>query len=153
MVLVLVQALILNHLHLFGYATPFLYVYLMLKLPSSVSRNGMLLWGFFLGLSVDLFSNTPGMHAAATTLLAFVLPYITQLYLPKGDVEVFVPGIYTVSPSFFMKYAFTAILFHLTVLFLIEAFSFWDIQTLVFSIAGSTVLTFCCIIAMDSVNK
>lgn len=151
--LILVQVLILNHLHIMGYATPFLYVYLLLKMPSSVSRSALLLWGFSIGLAVDLFSNTPGMNAAATTFLALMLPRITQLYLPKGDTEVFVPGIYTVGFAFFVKYAFTAILLHHSALFLIESFSFWDVHILLLKIVWSTLLTFFCVMALDGLNK
>lgn len=74
--LVFIQVLVLNHVHLMGYAMPFLYVYLILVLNINVSRNILLLWGFFLGLAVDIFSNTPGMNAAATTFwLLRVRPY------------------------------------------------------------------------------
>lgn len=151
--LVLVQVLILNRLHILGYATPFLYLYFLLKMPSSISRNGLLLCGFVLGLTVDVFSDTPGMHAAATTFLALILPRIVSLYLPKGDVDEFIPGIYSVGLVFFVKYAFTAVLLHHSALFLIESFSFWDVNTLLLRILWSTLLTFCCVVALDAVNR
>ena len=69
--LVLLQVLILNQMHINGYATPFLYIYFILKFHSRVSRNELMVWGFVLGLVVDMFSNTPGMNAAVTTCLAF----------------------------------------------------------------------------------
>ena len=71
--MVLLQVLILNNVHIAGYATPFLYIYLILKFESDVPRNVLMLWAFFLGLSVDIFSDTPGMNASATVLLAFLL--------------------------------------------------------------------------------
>lgn len=151
--LVIVQVLILNRLHIMGYATPFLYIYFLLKMPSSVSRNGLLLCGFILGLVIDIFSDTPGMHAAATTFLAMFLPRIVSLYLPKGDMDEFVPGVYSVGWVFFLKYAFTAVLLHHSALFLIESFSFWDLSTLLLRIFWSTLLTFCCVLALDAINR
>jgi hypothetical protein len=41
--LVLFQVLVLNHVHIIGYATPFLYIFLILKFESSVSRNALML--------------------------------------------------------------------------------------------------------------
>ena len=70
--LVLLQVLILNSVHIAGYATPFLYIYFILKFSSGTSRNELMLWAFFFGLTIDIFSDTPGMNAAATVLLAFV---------------------------------------------------------------------------------
>ena len=41
--LVLLQALILNNLHIGGYATPFLYIYLLLKFEADVPTNRLIL--------------------------------------------------------------------------------------------------------------
>ena len=74
-----VAVLILNNVHIVGYATPFLYIYLILKFESDTPRNALMLWAFFLGLAVDVFSDTPGMNAAATVLLAFLRPTFLRL--------------------------------------------------------------------------
>lgn len=58
--LVLLQVLILNSVHIAGYATPFLYIYFILKFSSGTSRNELMLWAFFFGLTIDIFSDTPG---------------------------------------------------------------------------------------------
>ena len=60
-VLLLVQVLVFNHIHLFGYATPLLYVYFVLSARRGFPKWALLLWAFLLGLSVDVFSNTPGL--------------------------------------------------------------------------------------------
>ena len=69
--LVLVQVLVLNHMHIMGYATPALYIYYILKLKSETPRKSLLLQAFFIGLCIDIFSNTPGMNAGAATFMAF----------------------------------------------------------------------------------
>ena len=69
--LVLLQTLVLNQMHIGGYATPFFYIYLILKMHTRMGRNALMLWGFLLGLTVDVFSDTLGMNAAAATCLAF----------------------------------------------------------------------------------
>ena len=58
--LVLLQVLILNNVHIAGYATPFLYIYLILKFESDTPRNALMLWAFFLGLAVDVFPTRQG---------------------------------------------------------------------------------------------
>ena len=57
-VLVLSQALVLNHIHLFGYATPLLYIYFVVSFPRNYPKWGIILWSFLLGLNVDAFSNS-----------------------------------------------------------------------------------------------
>nr|MBP9638025.1 rod shape-determining protein MreD [Bacteroidaceae bacterium] len=73
LILISIQVLVLNQIHIFGYATPIIYIYVLLKLPPEISRNGLLLWGFSSGLIIDLFSNKPGMHADACTVLVLLL--------------------------------------------------------------------------------
>ena len=82
-VLVFFQVLVFNHVHLFGYATPFLYIYLLLKLNLGTSRAELLIWGFLLGLAVDIFSNTPGVSAASTTFYALLQPILVRLFTPR----------------------------------------------------------------------
>ncbi|MCB0756525.1 MAG: rod shape-determining protein MreD, partial [Flavobacteriales bacterium] len=59
--LCLLQVLIFNHLNLGGYINPFPYIYLILILPISMGRIQLLLIGFLLGLTIDVFSDTGGL--------------------------------------------------------------------------------------------
>lgn len=151
--LVLLQALILNNVHIAGYATPFLYIYLILKFEPDVSRNVLMLWAFFLGLMVDIFSDTPGMNAAATVLLAFLRPALLRLFVPRDTMELLVPAIRTMGISPFLKYAVFGVLVHHTALLTIEFFSFAHIGSLLLHILASSVLTVGCIMAMEGINK
>jgi rod shape-determining protein MreD len=90
--LVLLQALVLNHIHVCGIATPFLYIYMLLKFPSGMKRNEQLLWGFFLGLLVDIFSNTYGLNTFATVALAMARPYLLRLLTPRDMTESIIPS-------------------------------------------------------------
>ena len=81
-VLVLIQALILNNIHFLRIATPFLYLYFIIKMPVGTSRDLVVLFSFLIGLVIDMFSNTPGMHAAACTLAGFIRePMFDPLFL------------------------------------------------------------------------
>ena len=57
----LVQVLVLGRIHLFHYATPFLYVYFVAMFPRNHEKWAVLVWSFLLGLLIDIFSNTPGL--------------------------------------------------------------------------------------------
>lgn len=151
--MVLLQALILNNVHVAGYATPFLYVYLILKFESDVSRNALMLWAFFLGLTVDVFSDTPGMNAAASVLLAFVRPVILRLFMPRDAVDSIVPTVRAMGFSSFLKYMVACVLIHHAVLLIIEFFSFAHIGILLLKIVASTVLTVLCIMALEGIRK
>lgn len=151
--LVLLQALILNNMHVAGYATPFLYIYLIVKFESGVSRNELMLWAFSIGLAVDVFSDTPGMNAAAGVLLAFVRPALLRLFLVRDAVGSIVPSARTMGLSPFLKYLMAGTLLHHAALFSIGFFSFAHAGVLLLKIVASTVLTVACIMALEGIRK
>lgn len=88
LLLVAVQVYLLNKVpHLHQLVLPSLYFVFVLWLPFSMSRTGLLLTGFLLGLSVDYFSLTPGLHAAACVLIAYLRPYLITILMPRDTQE------------------------------------------------------------------
>lgn len=151
--LLLLQVLILNNVHIAGYATPFLYIYLILKFESDTSRNELMLWAFFLGLAVDVFSDTPGMNAAATVLPAFLRPLFLRLFVPRDTQDTLVPAVRTMGLLPFLKYLVVSVLVHHGMLLVLEFFSFAHIGALLLRIGASTLLTVACIMAVEGVRK
>lgn len=72
--LVLIQALILNNINFLGYVNPYIYVLFILLYPINNNRMLFLLVSFLLGLSVDLFLDSGGVHAAASVTIAYARP-------------------------------------------------------------------------------
>ena len=151
--LVLLQVLILNSVHIAGYATPFLYIYFILKFSSGTSRNELMLWAFFFGLTIDIFSDTPGMNAAATVLLAFLRPTFLRLFVPRDTLDTLVPAVRTMGISPFLKYLVVSVLVHHGMLLTLEFFSFVHIGALLLRIVTSTLLTVACIMAVEGIRK
>ena len=148
--LVLLQVLILNSVHI---ATPFLYIYFILKFSSGTSRNELMLWAFFFGLTIDIFSDTPGMNAAATVLLAFLRPSLLRLFTPRDNPDSFIPSFKTMGISPFLKYTTASVFVHSLALLSIEFFSFTSIWLLLLRVLLCTILTVTCIIAIEGIKK
>ncbi|MDR0961109.1 MAG: rod shape-determining protein MreD [Mediterranea sp.] len=151
--LVLIQVLVLNNIHLFGVATPLLYIYLLLKFESGTSRNGMMLWAFLLGFVVDVFSDTMGMNIIASVMLAFCQPTFLMLFVPRDMVDNIVPSAKSMGFLPFFKYVTICVLVHHTTLFMVEFFSFAHLGLLLLRIITSSLLTIACIMAIEGVKK
>ncbi len=151
--LTLLQVLILNNVSILGFATPFLYIYFILKLGSNISRNELMLWSFFLGLLIDIFSDTPGMNAAASVFAAFVRPAILRAFTPRDNFDAFIPSFRTIGLSAFFKYISVMVLLHHTFLLTVESFSLHAIHILLLKIISSTLLTILCISALEGIRK
>ena len=76
--LILIQVLVLNHINFFGNINPYLYILFILVFPIRNNRTLIILLSFLLGLGVDLFSDSGGVHAAACVTIAYIRPIILK---------------------------------------------------------------------------
>ncbi|WNH11116.1 rod shape-determining protein MreD [Thalassobellus suaedae] len=77
-VLILIQVLICNHVNFLGYINPYIYVLFIVLYPTKNNRILFILLSFLLGLSIDLFSDSGGIHAAASVLIAYARPVLLR---------------------------------------------------------------------------
>ena len=151
--LVLAQVLVLNNIQFLGFINPYIYILFIISLPVRMPRWSALLLAFILGLTIDVFSNTPGMHASAAVLIAFLRNGIIQLFITIDEGNNPTPSYYTFSVAPYIKYVVFMVLIHHTTLFLLEAFSFAHFWLMLFKIILSSLVTILLILGIQSFNK
>ena len=140
--LVLIQVLILNNIRFGGYINPYVYVLFVLLLPVDVSGWVLLFGAFAIGFTIDLFFDTPGMHAAATVLLAFFRPAVIRMISGRKDYDPgTVPSISTMGPRWIVLYILVLVSIHHSFLFFLEIFRFDEFFVTLGRIALSTGIT------------
>ncbi len=77
-ILILVQVLILNNINFLGYINPYVYILFILLYPVKNNRTLFVFLSFLLGLFVDIFSDSGGVHAASSVLIAYIRPPILK---------------------------------------------------------------------------
>ncbi|HET9570667.1 MAG TPA: rod shape-determining protein MreD [Bacteroidales bacterium] len=150
--LILLQVLILNNTHFLGVFLPIVYIYALLRWPPDTSPSLVILLGFLLGFSVDVLTNTPGMNASATTLIAFLRYPTLRLFVSKDDLGSRDIGEYTLANGAFWKYVILLVLIHHNTLFILEAFSFSNTLLLLLKIPICSLLTLVFIFAFERIN-
>lgn len=124
-VLVLFQVLVINHIRLGGYVHPHIYMIFIMLLPFNTPKWQLLVLGFVLGLSIDLFTGTPGLHAGATTLMAFCRPSIIKLVSGNLKFEnIQEPSLGQIDGMWMFRYVLCMVFVHHFALFFLESFSF-----------------------------
>ncbi|UCG28596.1 MAG: rod shape-determining protein MreD [Bacteroidales bacterium] len=122
-ILILFQVLVLNNIQFSGYVNPFLYVLFILLLPFETPGWLLLVSGFLLGMSIDIFSGTLGMHTTASVLMAYVRPYVLSLIAPRDGYESGTfPRLYYFGFKWFLNYTIILVFLHHLVLFYLEVF-------------------------------
>ena len=130
---VLIQVLVLNHILIFRMISPFFYLIFLLLLPYDTPRAMLIFLGFILGLSVDAFTNTLGVHASICVMIGFIRPGILNKISSRETREsVSAPRISTMSLNWFINYTAIFVTIHHLLLFMMEAFTF---QGILFTLA------------------
>ena len=150
--LVLLQALVFNHIHWLGYATPYVVVYILCLQPLDTSRCGWLLWGFFAGLASDFFSGVPGVGAVSMTLAAMCAPRILALFAPKDCLEDMVPGYLTLGGWKYVQYVSWLVLLQQAVAVVLEFFSFFNGLELLYTYLCSSALTVVLLLVLEKMR-
>lgn len=151
-VLVLIQVLILNNIHFLRIATPFLYLYFIVKMPIGSPRDLVVLFSFLIGLVIDVFSNTPGMHAAACTLTGFIREPLIRFYMGKDLPDGIYPSYKTFGYGGFFRYVLSLVVIHHVTLFLIESLTLFDPLFLALRIGASVITTTLLICTIEAFN-
>jgi rod shape-determining protein MreD len=148
-IIVLLQVLVLNKITLrwwsqpsgFPVFLPHIYPLFILLLPFETPVWLLLFLGFILGLTMDSFMNTAGMHACATVLIAYLRTNVLNALLPKNlsEYPTQTPGVKNMGWVPFLVYSGFLILIHHAVFFTIELWSLSNVGYLMLKIAASSV--------------
>ncbi len=152
-ILVLAQVIVFNHVCLFGVAVPFVFIYLLLRLPITMPVWQVLTVGFVAGLTVDSFADTPGMNAMACVIIAMCRRSVFRLYFNReDDLSNPEPSIRTLGFNIYLKYALTMTLIYCSVMFTLEGIVIFRPLMMLLRTIASTVLTTALILGIDSIT-
>ena len=149
---ILIQVYVLNKIpHLHRFITPYLYYLFILWLPFNVSRMGLLVTGFVTGLALDYFMMTPGLHAAACVLIAYLRPFVINVLTPKDTSEFNYrePSPKAMGWTPYLVYTFILTLFHHGYMVLLEWLSFGSFLSFVVKVIATTGISMLLIITTE----
>lgn len=140
--MILLQVLVLNNIQYSGYINPYLYILFILMLPFEAPKWLVLLASFLIGLGVDMFSDSIGIHAAASTFMGFCRPYVLNIIKPRDGYEFNTqPTIRDMDLRWFLTYSGILVFLHHFVLFYIEIFRFNEFFTILARVVLSSFFT------------
>lgn len=149
---IFVQVYVLDKIpHLHKFITPYIYYLFILWLPFAISRQWLLITGFFTGLTLDYFSMTPGLHAAACTLVAYVRPFIINILTPRDSSEFNYkePSPLAMQWTPYAVYVFILTLLHHGYLVLLEWLSFGSFLDFLIKVVATTGISLLLIFTVE----
>lgn len=140
------QVLIFNNINFLGFINPFPYILFIILYPVNGNKSGLLASSFILGILMDLFWNSGGVHTAACVMLAYYRPMLFKFAFGLSYEYQTIRINDKLSQERFSFILLSVVIHHLT-LFILEVFtlsSLWDI--LVRTIVSTLFTTLLCIL-------
>jgi rod shape-determining protein MreD len=140
--LVFIQVFLLKNISLYNLSTPYLYILFILLLPFEIPNVLLFLLAFLTGLTIDAFYDTPGLHAAACVVLAFVRVLFISITVQKdGFDNEPEPTLSVMGFRWFFTYASVLTLAHHFFLLNLEVFRISEIQYTLTRFVLSSIFT------------
>ncbi len=140
--LVFLQVLVFNHIQLDSFYIPQIYILFILLLPFETPKWLMLSLAFLLGLCIDMFTYTVGLHTSACTLIGFLAPLVQNMVTTKQEYEPGMqPGIRGLGFKWFLSYTLILVSIHHLVVYFLDAFRFTDVWVTLFRAGVNILLT------------
>lgn len=144
-VLILIQVLLLNHINFLGYINPYIYILFILLFPLTGNKSLLIFLSFLLGLTIDMFGDSGGVHAAACVFIGYLRPLILKFSFGVSY-EYNSIKIHRTDLKNRMIYVTLMVFIHHLILFSLESFNMSHIQLILkytlFSGIFSIVLIF-----------
>ena len=156
--LLLVQGLILKRMTFdignLGYVHLIIYPLFILLLPIKTPKSLVIILGFVLGIGVDLFYNSPGIHASALVFTAYIRGLILRFLVPYEGYNVEdSPTLLTMGFTWYISYISIAFIIHIFFYFSVEAFSFVYISEIVFNTLFSYISSLIIVLIIDFIFR
>jgi hypothetical protein len=156
--LLLLQGLILKRMTFevggLGYVHILIYPLFILLLPIKTPKALVVALGFIMGIGVDIFYNSPGIHASALIFTAYIRGLILRLLTPYEGYNVEdSPTLVTMGFSWYVSYIATTFIVHIFFYFSVEAFSFVYISEIMLNTLFSFISSFLIVLIIDFIFR
>ncbi len=123
---VLIQVMVFNNINIGTLGvTPLFYVLFILMMPYEVPAWFQLILGFILGWTVDVFCDTPGLHAASSVLMTYARTKVLEVIAPRDGYENGThPYLMVMGFDWFLRYSIPLIFIHHSAYFMLDSFGF-----------------------------
>ncbi len=147
------QIVVLRNFVFFDVAFCFVYIACILLLPDEIDPIWVILISFLIGLLVDIFYNTAGVHASASVMIGYLRGYIIKFLFPTKGVENEITiSLKDMGGERFIRYVAILTIIHHSMLFFVEAGGFQIFLITVLKVICSVIFTTFLIVILQYVR-
>jgi len=139
--LLLLQVFVFNNILFLGYINPYIYVAFVILYPLKEERFSFLFVSFLLGLLLDFFSDSGGIHAFSLLFVAYIRLFLIRIIFKKTSLDYLLFNLNNEPFGKVFNFVIITIVIHHFLLFLLASFSFNHITSTLLQTLYSSVFT------------
>lgn len=151
-VVMLLQVLLFDQLQFFGFCHPYIYILCLLMLPITLPHSVDMIIGAVIGLIMDIFCNSIGVHMAACILIMFIRPYLIGAIVSDKDRLNEQINLHSIGMEALIKYVVILVVVHHLTVFLLAAWSWHHIGFVLLETLVSSTITIAIIIGYNALK-
>ena len=151
-IVMLLQVLLFDQLQLLGVCHPYIYVLCLLMMPITLPHTADMIIGAAVGLIMDIFCNSLGVHTASCIFLMFIRPYLIGAIVNDKDRLNEQITLRTLGMEALLKYVVILVLTHHLMVFLLAAWSWSHIGFVLLETIVSSLITISIIIGYNTLR-
>lgn len=146
----LLQVLLFDQLQLLGVCHPYIYILCLLMMPITLPHSADMIIGAVVGLIMDIFCNSLGVHTASCIFIMFIRPYLIGAIVNDKDRLNEQITLRTLGMEPLLKYVVILVLAHHLMVFLLAAWSWSHIGFVAVETIVSSLITISIIIGYNA---
>ena len=145
----MLQVLLFDQLQLWGACHPYIYILCLLMMPITLPHSVDMLIGALVGITMDIFCNTLGIHTATCILIMFIRPYLLGVIVNDKDRLNEQICLRSVGMEALVKYVVILVVLHHLMVFSLAAWSWAHMGFVLLETIVSCVITIAIIIGYN----
>lgn len=139
--LLFLQVFVLNNILFFEHINPYLYIAFVFLYPLKENRIPFLFYSFLLGLFIDFFADSGGIHAFSILCIAYLRLFFVKLYFRKVVTDYAFFRLKSESFGKTFNYVVTLTIIHHLIYFSFANFSFQNYNIVFLNTLYSSIFT------------
>ena len=132
----------------------FLYPTFLILLPTNTPSQVMILLGFLIGITLDIFYDSPGVHAGASVFSGFMRGASLRLFgVDVDQVKIPTPSRANIGFGKYARISAFILFFHIFVYYVFDVFTFVYIGEILIKTIGSFVISYPVVLAFALISN
>ena len=132
----------------------FLYPMFIILLPTNSPKQLLIMLGFLIGITLDIFYDSPGVHAGASVFTGFIRGFSLRMFgIDVDQIKIPTPSRANIGLGKFSRVSAFILFFHIFVYYVFDVFTFVYLGEILIKTLGSFIISYPVVLAYALISN